>query len=132
MLLVHHHESQFAELHRVFNHGVCSHEDVHAAAGESVEHGLAPFALHDAGEQFHPYVHVAQKLAYRGEMLFGENFRRCHYASLVSVVESYQHCHQCHESLSAAHVALQQPVHLPSAAQVAPYLPHHPFLGVGE
>ena len=61
-------------------------------------------------------------------MLRRQNLRGRHHARLATVVRSYEHGHQCDKRLSAAHIALQQAVHLPSAAHVAPHLAHHPFL----
>ena len=111
---------------------MCAHEYVHAAVGESLQYVFPSLALHYARKQFHANVHVAQELAYRGEMLFGKDFRGCHDACLESVVQGDEHGHQRHECLSAAHVALQQTVHLSAAAQVLAYLPHHALLCVGE
>ncbi len=65
-------------------------------------------------------------------MLFRKNLRRRHDTGLEPVVECNQHAHECHECLPASHVALQQPVHLPTAPHVTAYLANHTFLSTGE
>ena len=65
-------------------------------------------------------------------MLFGKDFRRCHHARLVTVVDGDEHGHQGDKRLARTHIALQQAVHLPSASHVGTYLVHHPFLCSGE
>ena len=65
-------------------------------------------------------------------MLLSKNFCRSHHASLKVVVYSHEHHHQCHERFSAAHVALQEPVHLSAAADICAYLPDYTLLRVGQ
>ena len=55
-------------------------------------------------------------------------FCRGHYAGLKAVVDGDEHGHQCHERLAAAHVALQQTVHLLSRAHVFSYFLNDTFL----
>ena len=62
------------------------------------------------------------------QVLFGEDFRRGHDASLKTVVECNEHRHQGHERLARAHIALQQAVHLSSATHVGADLVHHTLL----
>ena len=65
-------------------------------------------------------------------MLCGQDFGGCHQARLASVVEGDEHTEQRHQRLAAAHVALQQSVHLLAATHVVAYLFDDPFLGIGE
>ena len=62
-------------------------------------------------------------------MLLGKHFRRSHDAGLITVSDGYQCAEHSHHGLSAAHISLQQAVHLMSAPEVLPYLLYHPLLG---
>jgi hypothetical protein len=61
-------------------------------------------------------------------MLLGQYLGGSHYAGLISVVYGYEHSHKCHHRLTAAHIALQQTVHLAAAAHVVTYLADNAFL----
>ena len=61
-------------------------------------------------------------------MLFGQDLRGCHDTGLIAVVDGDEHRHQGHQRLTGAYVALQQAVHLASAARVLTDLADHPFL----
>ena len=65
-------------------------------------------------------------------MLLGEYLGWCHDARLIAVAERDEHGHKCHEGLSAAHVALQQAVHLTARAHVVAYLVHDALLRTGQ
>ena len=65
-------------------------------------------------------------------MLRRQNLGGRHDACLVTVVERYEGSHECHDGLSAAHIALKQTVHLPSAAHVAAHLADDALLRPGE
>ena len=65
-------------------------------------------------------------------MLRRENLRRSHQAGLKAVVASQQHAHQCDERLAAAHVPLQQAVHLVAGGGVLPDFANHALLRAGE
>ena len=85
-----------------------------------------------AGEQFDAdadaFAHFAERLI----VLCGKDFGRRHQACLEAVVDSHQCRHQRHDGLSAADVALQQSVHLTSAAHVGAYLFEHALLRPGQ
>ena len=105
-----------------------AHEDVDGAVEEPFEHLLTALALDDARQQGHAEVHAIEELHDGLQVLFCEDFRGCHDASLIAVVDGDEHRHQGHEGLPASHVALQQTVHLPARPNVDPDLPDHPFL----
>ena len=65
-------------------------------------------------------------------MLFGENLCGSHDARLVAVIYGDECYHEGHESLSAAHVSLEQAVHLPARLHVAVYLADDAFLSFCE
>ena len=65
-------------------------------------------------------------------MLIGQNLGRSHHTGLKAVVNGEQHRHQGDECLAAAHVALQQPVHLLSALHIGMDLTQHALLCTGQ
>ena len=105
-----------------------AHEYLDVTCGEVFQDVFTLLALHDAREEFHPNVHIFQEVSDGLQMLFREDFRRCHQAGLETIVEGDEHCHQCHERLARAYVTLQESVHLPTAAHVGTYLVHHSLL----
>lgn len=128
VLLVDDGKSETREAHGILYHGVSANEDVHLAGNQSFEN-LAPATPFDsAGEQFHTDVHVAQKLSYGFEMLFGKYLRWCHDAGLETVAHGYEHGHERHERLAGTHIALQQTVHLLAGTHIVVYLMHHTLL----
>ena len=129
MLFVNHHHAEACELHGVLNDSVRADKNLYFASQESVEHLLAFFAFHNACQQFHPYGHVAQEISDGLQMLFGQYLGGCHDTGLVTVVQCDEHRHEGHECLAASHVALQQPVHLATAAHVLSYLADDALLG---
>ena len=132
VLLVDDGQSEPFKLHVVFYEGMGAHQYLHLARHQSVEYFLAPFPLHDAGEQAYVHVHSLEQLADGGQMLLGKNLGGSHDAGLETVVQRQQHGHEGHQGLPGAHVALQQTVHLLSAAHVFAYLARHSLLCVGE
>ena len=109
-----------------------SHQYLHLSASQCVEYGLSLFAFYDARQQFHPDVHPLQKLPDGLQMLFSQDFGWSHHAGLESIVECYEHGHQCHECLARSYISLQKSVHLFAAAHVGAYLMHHPLLCSGK
>ena len=90
---------------------------------------LAAFAgLRGAGEDRRRHLRSREHPADRCEVLAGENLRGSHHAGLESVVHGQQHRHQRHEGLAAAHVALQEAVHLESRHGVLPDFADHALL----
>jgi hypothetical protein len=61
-------------------------------------------------------------------VLIGKDFRRCHDACLVAIIDGNKAAYKCHECLTATDIALQQSVHLSSAAHIVVYLSYHSFL----
>ena len=86
VLLVDDDESEMKELYGVFDDGMGANQDLYRTVGNALKDGLAFLSFHNAGEQFHADIHVAQKLADGGQMLFGQYFRRRHDAGLIAVV----------------------------------------------
>ncbi len=65
-------------------------------------------------------------------MLLRKDLRRCQHRRLKAVVQRDEHTEQGHERLPAAHVALQQAVHLLARAHVLADLLHDTLLRTGE
>ena len=61
-------------------------------------------------------------------MLVGQNLRRRHDTRLVPIIQRQQRRQQRDHGFTAAHIALQQPVHVPPSVQVGADLAHHAFL----
>ncbi len=132
VLLVDHHEAQVAELHLVLDQGVGADQQLYFARGDPLQRRPALLRLRRAGQDGHPDRQSVEHAGDGGEVLAGQNLRGCHHAGLEAVVDGQQHRHQRHHRLAAAHVALQQPVHLAARHGVAPDLADHPFLGARE
>ncbi len=52
--------------------------------------------------------------------------------ALETIVHGDQHGHKCHQGFPAAHITLQQAVHLTARAHIPPDLLHYFFLGTGQ
>ena len=128
VLLVNDYSTQLCELHSVLDDGVCANQYMHITGAESVENLLTLLALHDASKQFYADRHAFQELTNALQVLLCQDFRRCHHAGLITIVQGNEHGHQGHQCLSATHVALQQAVHLTACAHILADLVHHPFL----
>ena len=61
-------------------------------------------------------------------VLVGEDFGGGHHTGLGTVVDGQEHGNKRHDGLAAAHIALQQPVHLPPRKAVFMNLAQHPLL----
>ncbi len=132
VLLVDDGQTEVLEHDVVFDEGVCAHENIDVAALQPLQN-LPPLGgLGGARQEFHPHAQRGQLATDLLEMLGGQDFRGGHQAALEVVVFGDEHGEEGNDGFSAAHVALQQPVHLPSAAHVAPDLAYDPLLGVGQ
>ena len=105
-----------------------SHENLDVARSQVGKNLLSLLALHDTRQQFNPDVHALQERADGLQMLFGKDFRRSHHTCLITIVQGDEHGHQRHERLARTHIALQESVHLSSAAHIGSDFVHHPFL----
>ena len=132
MLLVDDHVSKSLELHVGFDEGVSADEDVNLAIGEALLYLLLLTGAERAYQQFYSYVLVSKIFLEIGKMLSGQYFGWSHEACLAVVVEGYEDGEQCHEGLSTAHIALQQTIHLPTAAHIGAYFFDDSFLRSSE
>ena len=132
VLLVDDNKTKVAELHIVLYHGMRAYEYLHLSRLQTVHHGLAALALYHTRQQFHTHRHRAQHLLECGKVLLGKYLCWCHNASLESVVQGYEHGHQCHHGFARSHIALYQAVHLPSRLHVGMHLPDDSFLSASQ
>ena len=131
MLLVDHHEAEVPELDALFDQRVRADEDVACAAEQFRGDLRALFLACRAGQQAYRSDPFGQPRN-GGEVLCGEDFGRGHQAGLEAVVDRDQHAHQRDERLAAAHVPLQQAVHLVAGGGVLPDFANHALLRAGE
>ena len=128
VLLVDDHETEVEKLHPVFYQRVGADKQVYRSRSDAFEYLAAFAAPRGTREHGHPHVETLDHAGDRGEVLAREELRGGHHAGLESVVDGQQHRHEGHQGLAAAHVALQEAVHLETRGRVAPYLAKHAFL----
>lgn len=132
VLFVDDYESQMGEDHIVLYDRVGADEDVYLSAAQPLVYFPSLFCLCTAGQQGHPDLRACKRTFEIAEMLYCKHFRRSHHAGLVSVVHCYKGRKQGHHCLAAAHVPLQEAVHLLAGDGIAPYLLDYPFLRSGQ
>ena len=118
MLLVDDGKAQTCKFHGVFEHGMCTDEYVYGAVHQTGMYLTAASRGGRAGQQCYADAERSGQRAEGFEMLRGEDFGRCHQACLHAIVKCYKHAEKGYEGLSAAHISLQQPVHLLSGTHV--------------
>ena len=129
MLLIYHGKPEVAEDHIVFEQGMGANYDAYAAVFKSCVDFSPLCRPAAAGKKGCLYTCRGKILRYVLEMLLCKHFRRCHYAGLVSVPDSYQGSEHCYHCLPASDVSLEKTVELVSAAHVVPDFGYDPFLG---
>ena len=132
VLLVDHDQAEAMEDHLGLEHRMGADKEMDRAVREASEDGLPIRGLDGSRQQFHADGQVAEHLPKAGEVLLGQDFRGGHDAGLTPVVHGEQGGQQGHHRLSAAHVALQQAVHVGAVARVLPDFADDPLLGAGE
>ena len=125
-------KSQVIEDHRIFEQSMGSDKDLHLARKQPSMYLVALFLAGRTGKQLDAHADGSEQRAQRLIMLRGENLGRRHHAGLVTVVDGHEHRHEGDKGLAAAHIALQEAVHLAAAAHIGANLFEHPFLGTGE
>ena len=102
-------------------------------AGKQVFGQRRPLAFPGrSGQQLHPHAESVEHPQQRGMMLRREDLGRRHQAGLKTVVACQKHTHQRDERFAAAHVALQQPVHLVAGDGILPDFADYPLLRSGQ
>ena len=132
VLLVDDSQTELLVLHRVFKQGMGADEQLERTVEQTGVNFLALAFASAACEQSHLHANFLRHFADSLEVLGGKDFGGCHDARLVAIVEGNECGEKCHDSLAAAHVALKQAVHLPSAAHVGTDFPNHTLLRASE
>ena len=145
VLFVDDHESQMGEDHIVLYDRVGAYEDVYLSAAQPLVYFPSLFCLCTAGQQGHPDLRACKRTFEIAEMLYCdgragevpleiahvlhcEHLRGSHDTGLIAVVHCDESRQQRHHCLAAAHVPLQEAVHLLSGDGVPPYLLDYPLL----
>ena len=132
MLFVYHHQSQRRKVDSIFYYRMSTDKDMYISRHQIFQNCFPALSFYCSGKQLHPYIHTRQKTTYRFIMLSSQNFCRSHHASLIAIVQRNQHSHQGNKCFSAAHISLQQAVHLSSTSHVTAHLLYHPLLCSGK
>ena len=132
VLLVHDGEPQRLEIDRILDESVRAHDQADAAVLQAGVDFAPGRHTGRTGEEGGLNSRRGQVLRYVRKMLESKHFRRRHQAGLVAVRDGDEGRQHGHHRLAAAHVALQQAVHLMPAFQVLADLLDHALLGVGQ
>ena len=132
VLFVDDHQSEPAEHHLGFQHRMRANQQMNGPIGEAFEDGHPVGLLDRAGEQFHANGQVSEHLPETGEVLLGQDFRRGHDARLTAIVHGQQGGQQGHHGFAAAHIPLQETVHVLAVPRVFPDFADDPLLGPGQ
>ena len=132
VLLVDDGQRQVFELYRVFNQGVRTHDDLQRTVEQATVDHVAVFLFRVARQQGDGGSRRGQEFPDAVVMLVGQHFRRRHHTGLITVVERHHGCQHGHQGFSAAHVSLQETVHLAPAAHVDADFLEHALLGAGQ
>ena len=132
VLLVDHDEAEITETDSVLDQRMRSDQYVDLAREQAFGEFRALLLLRRAGQQADAQADPLGHPHDRRIMLRRENLRRSHQAGLKAVVASQQHAHQCDERLAAAHIALQQAVHLMPGHGVLTDFADHALLRPGQ
>ena len=122
MLLVDDYESEVVKLHSLLNEGVRTNQYVNLARSEGSQYFVSLLGTCRSGENADFQTEVFGHTDNGSIVLACQNLSRSHHTGLEAVVHGQKHRYQCHDGLSATHVALQQTIHLHSGDGVLAYL----------
>lgn len=132
VLLIHHHQAQSGELHRVLQKRMGAHQDLQLAIDQVLQQLPAPPGGSGTGEQGDVHVQLGQPVGELGEMLLRQHLGGGHQGALATGLDGAQQGGEGHHGLPAAHIPLQKPCHRLGAHQVMADLGQHAVLGAGE
>ena len=132
VLLVNDGKPQSLKAHLILNQSVGADKDGNAAISQAGKNLPTTHAFDMTRQKFHPNRERGTKFGETTMVLRSENLGGRHDAGLKTVVQRQKRTEQCHDGFPAAHVALQQTVHLTSAAQIRPYFLHDSLLSFGQ
>ena len=128
VLLVDDHETEAGEDHIVLDDRVGADQDIDAAVPEPRVYLPALPGLSAAREQGDTDGRAGEVPLEIAHVLYCEHLRGSHDTGLIAVVHRDEGREQRHHCLAAAHIPLQEAVHLLSGDGVPPYLLDYPFL----
>src|SRR5690606_18756150 len=132
VLLVDDYDTEVMKLHRILDHSMCADDDVKRTFFEFLQRLLSFGAAARPGEESHIHWKSFQQRGHCLKMLSRQNFCRRHQAGLEAIVDRQQHAEHGNHGLSAAHIALQEAVHLRAPSRIDPDLFYHSLLRTRE
>ncbi len=118
VLLIHHHQRQLVERHRLLEQRMRAHYQRDIAGGDAVLHFHLLGFFHFAREQRHGHMQCIGIGFQRGVMLARQQVCRRHQAGLLSGRRHLRHQREGENGFAAAHIALQQPHHALAAFHI--------------
>ena len=132
VLLVGNHQPQLPEHRGLGQQGVGAHRHRRRAVGQLFP-GLPLLPLgHGAGEQYRFHAQRRKQPGKGRRVLLRQNFRGSHQRRLAAVPGGQIGGGRRHHGFTAAHVALNQPVHGGAPAEIPADIRNRPPLGAGE
>ena len=128
VLLVNHHDTQITELHIRFQQSVRANQDMQRTILQLGMNLVSLLLTRTARQQSDTHLHARKEFDDALVMLRCQNLRRRHDTGLKTIVQCHQHRHQRHHRLAAAHIPLQEAVHLTATAHIGTNLLEHTFL----
>ena len=132
VLLIHHHQAEAGEAHRILQQGVGAHQNFEGAVVEVGQQLAAPLGGGGAGEQGHGHMELGQPLAELLVMLGRQHLRGRHQGPLAAGIDGREQGRNRHHGFATAHIPLHQPGHRLVPGQVGVDFGQHPPLGAGE
>ena len=132
VLLIHHHQAQPGELHRILEQGMGTHQDLELTVDQILQQFPPPSGRGGAGEQGTAHMQLGQPVGELGEMLLRQHLSGSHQGALAAGLNRTEQGGEGHHGLAAAHISLEQPCHRLGPGQVMADLGEHAILGAGE
>ncbi len=132
VLLVHHHQTQPGELHRLLDQRMRSDHQLCLARGDPLA-CPAPFRRwHASRQELDPDRQLAQQAGEGPQMLLGQDLRGSHQRRLIAILHRPQHGEERDHRFSGADIPLEKAVHTPRGAHILADLTQDPLLGTRE
>ena len=132
MLFVDDGQREIAERHAFLHQRMRADDQLCRAAGDLRKHRLARLAGDLAGQPDHAHAQRFQPAAQIREMLFGQQFGRCHQCDLMTLFDRQHRRHRRDHGLAAADIALHQPQHRHRFGEIVADLDEHALLRLGQ
>ena len=128
VLFINHHHTELLKLHIAFEQCMRADKNLYLPVTEAFEDfGAGPFGG-GTGKQTHFDRQITEQVADAFKMLECQDFGGCHQGRLSAVICGQQHGHQRYDGFPAAHIALEQAVHLFTTQYILPDFADYLFL----